>query len=248
MFWVPNAFKGRRVQANLTAIRFYFIEVDEGTKAQQLARLKRSPLLPTAVVESARGYQSYWKVRGEASPERWRRIVRWGLAPALGGDVKASDVLRLLRCPGFKHMKNPSQPFEVTTVWRLDTSYTEAQMLRAFPSREPTRKTRELKPGEGGFWERVAGMDAGEAIVRLNGHPLQNGESFVLKEQANGNRNIVRSDGLDTGVFCDPAGRLGAVASGSSVAAWLAWYGHDWATIARGLKEAFKELSDVTDR
>lgn len=246
VFWVPNVFGERRVQTSLREIRFWFCEMDEGTKKEQAARLKRSPLLPSAVVESARGYHAYWRVRGSATPTGWRRIVRWGLVPELRGDPKATDVLRLLRCPGYSHMKDPEHPHPVRTVWKLDASYTEQQMMRAFKSREPvvTREARTLAPGEGGFWERVATMDAREALVRLNGHWLMNGESFHLREQSNGNANVVRTDGYDTGTFVDRAGRLGNVDGGSSIAAWCAWYGHDWATVAKGLREAFPELGE----
>src|SRR5690606_34842008 len=131
---------------------------------------------------SARSYHAYWAAR-DATPENWRRIVRWGIVPALGADPKASDPLRILRCPGFDHMKDPARPFPVRTVWKLDTTYSEAQMLRLFPSREPKRPDQEraaLEPGESTFWQRVAALDGREAIRRLSGHWLCKGERFSL--------------------------------------------------------------------
>ncbi len=246
VFWVPNEFTGQRRIANLRRIRFWFAELDEGTKNEQVARLRRSPLLPTAVVESARGFHAYWAAK-DATPGHFKRIVRWGIVPALRADTKACDPLRILRCPGFLHMKDPAQPFEVKTVWRLDTIYSEAQLLRAFPSKEPVQAQQERKqlaPGEGTFWERVAQLDAREALRRLNGHWLQNGERFVLQEQPSGNLNLVRADGHRCGVFVDRGGRLGNVDGGSSIGAWAYWYQRDWRRVAQGLRELFPELGD----
>ncbi len=243
VFWVPNRFEGRRVQANLKEIRFWFCEVDSGTKPQQIARLRKSPLLPSVVIESARGYHAYWKVRGQASPEHWKSIER-GLVRVLQGDPKATDLLRLLRAPGFNHLKDPAKPFPVQVVWKLDAAYSQEQMQRAFPSKQPVRVSNPSQVEGDGFWSKVASLEARDALLRLNGHWLQNGESFELVEQHNGNANVLRSDGGRTPVFVDAAGRLGNVAAGSSIAAWLSWYQHDWATIAKGLREVFPELGD----
>lgn len=232
---------------NLERIRFWFCELDTGSKADQVARLRRAPLLPTVVVESARGYHAYWAA-ADATEGTWKRIVRWGIVPALGGDPKATDVLRLLRAPGFLHLKDPTQPFLVRTVWRLDTRYSEQQMLRLFPDTQPKAAAQErtaLEPGAGGFWTRVARLDGREALRRLSGHWLVKSERFRLVEQPSGNANVIREwpDGpVDTGSFVDAAGRLGAVDGGSTIAAWCHWYGHSWGQVAEGLREVFPEL------
>lgn len=249
IFWNPNRVRGRRLIKNLQEIRFYYCELDLGSKKEQAERLRRSPLLPTAVVESARGYQAYWRAR-DATLENWRRIVRWGIVPALGADPKATDVVRILRCPGYMHMKDPARPFPMRVVWKLDTTYCEAQMMRLFPDRSPKQPDQErtaLEPGEGTFWQRVAQLDGREAIRRLSGHWLVNGEKFRLAEQSNGKANIIREwpDGpIDTGSFVDCGGRLGSVDGGSSIAAWCKWYGHPWPVVAEGLREVFPELGD----
>src|SRR5688572_10106295 len=106
IFWVVNEFLPPRKTANLERINYWFVECDEGTKEQQLERLRRAPLLPSFVVESKRGMHAYWAAL-DASLDNWKTIVRWGLVPALGGDPKATDPLRLLRAPGFNHVKDP---------------------------------------------------------------------------------------------------------------------------------------------
>jgi hypothetical protein len=246
IFWVPNLYRGRRLIKNVEQIRYWFAELDTGTKQEQAEKLRRAPLLPTAVVESARGYHAYWAARG-AGLANWKRIVRWGVVPALGADPKATDPLRILRCPGFNHVKDPAKPFPITTVWKLDTTYTEEQMLRLFPDREPKRPDQEaksLEPGTGSFWQRVAQLDGREAIRRLNGHWSVKGERFELQEQSNGHANIWRThpDRLSVGCFVDATGGLGSVEGGSSVAAWIKWYGWSWGDVAKAIREVFPEV------
>ena len=252
IFWCPNVVRGRRLTTNLERIRFYYAELDTGTKKEQAERLRRAPLLPTAVVESARGYHAYWAAR-DASLSNWKRIVRWGIVPALGGDPKATDAVRILRCPGFNHLKDPARPFPVRTVWTLGTTYSEDQMLRMFPDRQPKLPDQGARegsgPGTGSFWQRVAQLDGRDAIRRLDGHWSVKGERFELQEQSNGNANIVRThpSRLSVGCFVDAGGRMGAVEGGSSIASWVKWYGWSWADVACALREVFPELGPVDE-
>lgn len=245
IFWTPNTFRDTRRATNLERIRYWFVELDGGSKAEQWKRLQKCSLLPNVVVESKNGYHAYWRAR-DATPENWKCIVRWGLVPALQGDPKSTDPVRLLRAPGFNHVKDPERPFPVEIVYRDSHDWLEAQMLRKFPSQEPERpKPRELEPGGGSFWERVARLDGREALLKLNGHWLVRGERFHLSEQPNGNANIWRTDDYyDTGCFIDQDGRLGNVQDGASIAAWCAWYKWPWADVANGLRELFPELGD----
>lgn len=245
IFWVPNDFEGRRLRENLTHINYWFVDLDEGTKEEQLARLGRAPLTPSLVIESKNGYHAYWRAL-DATEETWADIVRWGLVPALKGDTRACDPLRLLRAPGYYHLKDPTDPFLVRAVFRSEVSYTAAQMMRAFPSQEPDRpERREVPTGEGTFWERVAALDGREAIERVSGTWLVDGEYFRLDEMRNGNANIIRADdNYSTPCWVWADGRLGGIDDGNSIAAFCKWYGHSWADIARGLKELFPELSD----
>lgn len=249
VFWTPNVFRGKRRKANLERIRFWFCELDEGSKEEQVRRIRYdSPILPSAVIESRRGFHVYWRVNGEASLENFRLIQRWGIVPTLGADPKATDVTRLLRRPGFYHQKQ--EPFMVRVVHTSDHAYTEEQMLRAFNPQPPQSKRERTgqEPEGQSFWERVASLDGREALERLSGHWLVNHERFRLEEQPNGHANIVREeDDYSTGSFVDADGRLGNVDGGSSIAAWCRWYGHEWREIADGLREVFPELCDLDD-
>lgn len=244
IFWVVNDFEGRRLRDNLTRINYWFVDLDEGTKEEQLARIGRAPLTPSLVIESKNGYHAYWRALG-ATLDNWADIVRWGLVPALKGDIRACDPLRLLRAPGYFHLKDPEEPFLVREVFRSAVAYTEAQMMRAFPSQEPERPERREPDQAGTFWERVAALDGREAVERVSGTWLVDGEHFRLDEMRNGNANIIRADdNYSTPCWVWADGRLGGIDDGNSIAAFCRWYGHSWADIARGLKELFPELTD----
>lgn len=241
VLWTVNEFEGRRLKANVTGIHYHFAEFDGGTKADQQRRLRESPLRPSLVVESKAGFHAYWRV-DDGSMETWYPIQR-GIVKLLGADPKCTDPLRLLRAPGYRHWKDPTDPFLVEAVWESDASYSSEQLGEAFPWAPATSPAQGPTPTGDGFWQRVASLDCGEAILRLNNHWLQNGESFELREQSSGNRNIVRLDSKDTGCFVRADGSIGNCLLGARLGGWLAWYhDSDWSLIAKGLKEVFPEL------
>ena len=133
IFWVLNDFEGARKKENLTKINYWFCDIDKGTKAEQLKRIKSLLIQPSFVVETKNGYHCYWAVEGEATLENFERIEE-ALIKLLDGDVHCKDPLRLLRSPGFYHMKDPDAPFMVDFVEGLgsDRYYTEKQMLDVF--------------------------------------------------------------------------------------------------------------------
>lgn len=244
IFWTVNPFNGPgRTQAS--GVYYWFSESDDGSKQRQLVRVASLPLRPSCIVESKRGFHWYWRRanavgRALDSLHCWDVLVKRGLCPAINGDPKATDPLRLLRVPGFYHHK--SEPFLVRTVWETDAAYTEEQMLEAFPAAGKARRPVVHQPTGDSFWTRADSLHAGEAIIRLNGHWLQNGEHFELREQANGNLNIYRTtDSYSTGCWVRSDGSLGGVAGGPCLKHWLAWYGHSWGTIRKGLLEVFPE-------
>lgn len=250
IFWVPNEYEGARKRENCTAIRWWFCDIDDGTKEEQLERISCCPLKPSTIVETANGYHCYWGAK-DATLTNWDRIVKRGIIPALEADPKASDPLRLLRLPDYYH--NKGEPFWVRKVWARTKLYTEAEMMAAFPehgacsatgvSKAADRLSRELGPAT--FWVKVSQLSAREVVQRLSGHPLCNGEELRLIETGGGKANIqVRTPGKTwrgTPCWVTAEDTLAGVEGGSSAAAWLKWYGHCWKDIAEGLKQLFPE-------
>lgn len=253
IFWTVNDFRDavRRID-HLVQLRAWAVDMDSGTKEEQRARLHRSPVEPTLIVETRRGYQAYWNAK-DALPEHWNAIVLQRLVPFFGADPNARDIARILRVPGYLHLKDPTKPFLVRTVHTCPVSYTEQQMVRAFP--EPKREApkavhdrakRENKfDGSDGFWDRVWTLDCEEALDRLGPHL---GESYKFRGNRNGKKNIL-VDGKGTSCFIDANGRIGSLSGGGpTVFQWIKWLGYSQKDAIEMIKRVFPELDPPKEK
>ncbi len=250
IFWTLNEFDGPRQIAHLRQINAWAVDMDAGSKEEQRATLRRSPLVPSLVVETKRGYQAYWNAR-EAKPEHWNAIVLERLVPFFGADKNARDLARILRVPGYLHQKDPANPFLCKTVWRFDVSYSERQMVEAFPcvvtedlhveSRKEVKRVA-VWNGSDNFWDQVYNLDCEEGLLRLSGHPAVGGEQYTFRRNANGNMNLI-VDGKGTSVFIDRSKRIGSSdRGGPTIAQWLKWFGLSYADAAKVIKQIFPQL------
>lgn len=223
--------------------------MDAGTKEEQRLRLHKSPLEPSLIVETKRGYQAYWNAK-DAKPEHWNAIVLERLVPFFGSDANARDLARILREPGFLHLKDPADPFMVRTVHECKASYTEQQLATHFkpvPKLEPKQvheqAKREAKFNDSDdFWDQVYNLDCEEALSRLSGHPAVGGEQYTFRRMANGNKNIY-VDGKGTSCWVDKCGHIGSLSGGGpTIAQWLRWFKHDYAEAAKIIKQLFPRL------
>lgn len=119
LFFTPNEMgETRNKKGNLrheeNVIRFtsIFVDMDEGTPAEQVVRLSRLPLEPSALVRTSRGFHVYWLLDRfeEIEAGEWR-LIQETLAEFLGGDPACVDPARLMRVPGSYHVKG--EPTEV---------------------------------------------------------------------------------------------------------------------------------------
>ena len=250
IFHTVNAFRGARRIENLVEIRAWAVDIDEGDKSAQRQRIESAPLIPSTVVESKNGYHCYWKAQ-DARPEHYSTIVS-RIVEAVRGDRNARDLARVLRTPGYWHMKDPSHPFMVQVVYKSSSVYTERQMAASFPPCEDERKKAEPKPAQrqpvsvtgDDFWERVYDLDCCEALRRLSGHSVVHGDEYDLKRMRNGNWNIV-VNGKSTSCWVDKSGRIGSSdRGGPTIAQWIKWYpGNTYGDAARVIKELFPEVA-----
>lgn len=248
----------------LRRINAWAIDMDVGTKAEMHAKLHASPLVPSMIVETKRGFQAYWCAR-DGQAEHWNAIVLERLVAHYGADRNARDLCRILRVPGFLHLKDPNDPFLVRAVWQHDVSYHERQMAAAFPWRCATaERVAEVRaevqaaksngsasgdtPSGGEFWAAVANLDCHAALERLSGSGYVNGERFTFRRVSSGNLNIF-CDGRGTSCWIDASGKIGSLDKGGPfISHWLRWYGNDWPAVVRALKETFPELAEADER
>lgn len=254
IFHAVQEFHGveRRIE-NLKRIRFWAIDMDEGDKPSMIGRIRKG-LRPSLVVETARGYHVYFAAV-DAKPQHWRTIVQDRLIPFYRADKNAKDLARVLRTPGFNHMKDPKNPFLVKTIFEGTAlgqmvSYTEEVMAYFYPDtfkeerkEFADRQARDVQGTTSEFWEAVFRMDCEEALSRLSGHWSVGGEEYGFRRNRNGNRNLL-VNGKESSCFIDRDGKIGSSSGGGpSVYQWLRWFKHSPADCARIIKEVFPELN-----
>jgi hypothetical protein len=106
VFVAVNEFDGHRQRQNLIKVRGVHADLD-GVNDSDLETL-RARLKPTIEVRtsSPRHWHFYWLLKpGEIMTVEDSEAINRGLV-ALGADPAAVDAARLLRLPGFRHMKN----------------------------------------------------------------------------------------------------------------------------------------------
>lgn len=124
VFFSPNAFDGLRRAGNLKRIQAAFVDLDlsgagakpgdlEERLRQGLEALRTFSLPPHVVVRTRNGLQAVWRVEPLPPADG---LAQFGEAEELlisrfGADPAAKDVTRVLRLPGFFHLKDPDSPF-----------------------------------------------------------------------------------------------------------------------------------------
>lgn len=268
IFATVNSFAGARRKENLTRINAWAVDMDEGTKQEMHDKLVRSPLIPSLIVETKRGYQAYWcAIDGKA--EHWNAIVLERLVPHFGSDANARDLCRILRVPGFLHLKDPTQPFRVRAVWKRMAAYREHDMRDAFrwipnraehqrhladaqraAEREARERMRQAAIAAGQIptetlWEAIWNLDCEEGLRRLSGHWSVSGEQYTFRPTARGNLNIY-VDGKSSSCFIDANKKIGSLdGGGPTLVQWLRWFKHPWKTVLEVLKEIYPQLAEV---
>ena len=86
------------------------MEIEVAVKA-----LDAIPQKPSIVINSGHGVHAYWLLREPEQVKANTKSVLQGLAKALGGD-HCFDLPRILRVPGTKNLKIPSDPKNVQVI------------------------------------------------------------------------------------------------------------------------------------
>lgn len=101
-----NAFRGRRNKDNLARVRGVHADLDGATDAEIEA--VREKLMPSIEVRTSEEnhLHMYWLTPEGEPLQPWQAENINKALVGLGADKAASDVTRLLRLPGFKHLKH----------------------------------------------------------------------------------------------------------------------------------------------
>ena len=148
VFVAVNQCQGQRSKHNIVRIRGVHADLD-GVSQEQIDAI-RQRLEPTIEVQSSGPLNChfYWLLdEGEALSHEDATAMNAGLV-GLGADIGAKDISRLLRLPGFKHMKNRSgnkaeadlDGRDLTPLVHVRSTgprYTAAQIETALPKEQP---------------------------------------------------------------------------------------------------------------
>lgn len=246
IFHTVNEFKGDRKIVNLVRIRAWALDLDSGTKDEMIAKIN-SGLPPTLVIETKNGFHVYFAAI-DAKPKHWNSIVLDRLVPYYGADKNARDLARILRTPGYYHMKNPAEPFLIEKRFESRARYTEAAIAHWYPEANTEAKEefkRDFKRSvsdSDNLWSRVYDMDCMSALERLSGHEAVGGESYSFRRNASGTYAIY-VDGKSTSTWIDQQGRIGSFSKGGpTVFNWIDWFHKDARRTVNYMREVFPEL------
>lgn len=158
IYFTPNFFKGGRKEENLIYINAVFADVDlakegqmydkgemETKKLEFMGKLEYLELPPNFVIHTKNGLQPIWRVfDGEVSEESKKKfktilggIIQLTKGMGSYGD-QVKDLSRVLRLPGFYHMK--SDPFLCTVTFFHDEKFYLDQLLEFFPFQQEEKK------------------------------------------------------------------------------------------------------------
>lgn len=122
--------QGRKTE-NVTKVVAYFADLDGEPLRENY------PLEPTAIIQSSEGrYQLYWRVSN--APLETFSHVQSKLASMLNADPVVKDLPRVMRLPGFYHMKG--KPQRVENLFLMPNVYSAEQFMSAFDIGEPKPK------------------------------------------------------------------------------------------------------------
>ncbi|WP_105253841.1 DUF927 domain-containing protein [Pseudoalteromonas sp. T1lg75] len=125
VFVTINQTDGQGVKKeNVTHVRALFADFDDPERNNREV-IESLPMAPNMVIETSPGkYHIYFLV--EDCPLEEFSIIQRALANHLGTDLSITDLPRIMRVPGFYHLK--STPFLSHIVDRCDTKYTTQEI------------------------------------------------------------------------------------------------------------------------
>ncbi len=130
IFFCPNQtdLKGRK-EGNITKVTSVFVDFDGGIE------LPTFEIKPSVVVRTKNGFHCYWVLEDECTVSEFDSI-QLGIIEKYNGDRNAMGVNRVLRLPGFFHLKNPNDPFLVKIIENNSKRYKTKELLEQYGSKK----------------------------------------------------------------------------------------------------------------
>ncbi|MFY0568961.1 DNA-primase RepB domain-containing protein [Archangium lansingense] len=169
----------RRLTENVVALRALFIDDDKGLLPPDSLRLAALP--PTLTVRTRKGWHHYWILAPGEELSAFKS-AQATLAAHFGTDPAVKDLPRVMRVPGFLHMKDPANPVLVQLVRAGGERYSIADVLNEYPAPEgfqppaPSAMAVGLKPKrrrkQGEHTATTSRAEGQALLVEMLRHPL----------------------------------------------------------------------------
>ena len=199
IYWTPNDLKpnikdNKRIKPkaeDIERINYWYCDLDTKTpeqKKQAFESLFSIKLKPTMIVETKNGYHCYWKLKEPIIVEkftdevknRFERVEQGIICNVMYPDKAVKNVDRILRAPGYYHLKDTNNPFLCKIIYIDDREITEKEMLDTFKIPEKPKKEykKEFKKPD----YRNIGTNKIERF-------LENQDRYFYNNTSKGNRN-----------------------------------------------------------
>ena len=256
IFFTPNTFTSEgRIESALVRLGAWFIDYDSGTKDMMLDKIEMFPLIPSMLIETHKGFHSYWRCSESLVEEN--RVGEYSdvlekVVKHFGADENAMGVNRILRYPNYFHCKDPLNKFLIKEIFTQDGGYTCEEMLSAIgqTKREKIEKKRDVQKIEffnsvpqDDFWESVYALNCFEYLPALSNSLECNNEVFTI-ERVGSKGRIYANGQMVESCWIDHDGKIGSHAQGGpSLGNWIKWYGCSWDEVAKCLKRNIPEIA-----
>lgn len=140
IYFTPNSMKnGKRSKPTTVKFNTMFLDFDfkdqvNEEKEGTVETLEGLQLPPSAMIETKNGIHAYWFLQdGTISDWETFEALQRAMQQKMGSDNRAIDCSHLMRLPGFKHWKDPKDPFDVKIVSKhYDKRYTLDELTHKF--------------------------------------------------------------------------------------------------------------------
>ena len=121
---------GGHEDTDITRINAQFVECDELSIEEQLAKIDAFPLPPSLIIKTRKSLHTYWLIK-DAKIENFRRVQK-RLIAQFNGDSACVNESRVFRLPGFNHCK--AEPVAVECIkFNPELRYTQAELEAVLP-------------------------------------------------------------------------------------------------------------------
>ncbi len=182
IFFTVNETDGKgRTKSNITKVRAVFVDLD----GAPLEPVQNALVKPHIIIESSPDkYHAYWFV-SDCSLDQFKSLQQ-ALAIKFGGDASVCDLPRVMRLPGFYHIKDPDSPF-LTSVKEINnlSHYNIGELIKELklelklPTKKEQSESVETTP--------YKGVDDPHALIELKRHvdKVRNAEKGIRNTTLN---------------------------------------------------------------